>query len=254
MVSAPASSDSWAASSAASSAEPATSWASAVGTAWPSPAGSTRAGSGASAPVSAASWAASSAASSAEPAICSASSPGTACCGVSSSAIRPRSRRVGLLRHVGVLGPGVDLELRELLTGQAVAGHHAFHGQPDDLLGPARLHLLERARAQPAGVAGVAVVALVLALVAAHVDLLGVDDDDEVARVDVRRVLGLALAAQQVGELRREAAERLAVGVDDQPVPLAVGRLRYVGSRRGCHCVKKATRRSWIGPRGEATQ
>ena len=92
-----------------------------------------------------------------------------------------------------------------------------------------------------------AVVALVLALVAAHVDLLGVDHDDEVARVDVRRVLRLALAAQHVGDLRRQTAERLAVGVDQHPVALAVGRLCYVGLGGGGHGVKKATRE-----RGEA--
>ena len=76
-------------------------------------------------------------------------------------------QRLRFLRDVRVLGPGVDLELRDLLARQPVAGHHAFDGQPDDLLRAPGQHLLERARAQPARVAGVAVVALVLALVAA---------------------------------------------------------------------------------------
>ena len=70
-----------------------------------------------------------------------------------------------------------------------------------------------------------AVVELVVALVAGHRDLLGVDDDDEVAGVAVRRVLGLALAAQRVGDLGREPAEGLALGVDHVPVALAVGRV-----------------------------
>ena len=76
--------------------------------------------------------------------------------------------------------------------------------------------------AEAARVAGVAVVALLLALVAGHRDLLGVDDDHEVADVAVRRVLGLALAAQRVGDLGGQAAERLAARVDDEPVALAV--------------------------------
>jgi hypothetical protein len=58
----------------------------------------------------------------------------------------------------------------------------------------------------------VAVVHLLLALLPGHRDLLGVDDDDEVARVDVRRVRRLALAAQGVGDLGREAPEGLALG------------------------------------------
>ena len=62
-----------------------------------------------------------------------------------------------------------------------------------------------------------------------HADALAVDDDDEVARVDVRRVLRLELAAQRVGDARREAAERLAVGVDDIPAPLDLAGLCAIG-------------------------
>ena len=86
---------------------------------------------------------------------------------------------------------------------------------------------------QAARIAGVAVVQLLRALVARDRDLLGVDDDDEVAGVDVRRVGRLALAAQRVGDLGRQAAEGLALGVDEQPVALAVGRGGDVGLHRG---------------------
>ena len=48
-------------------------------------------------------------------------------------------------------------------------------------------------------------------------DLLGVHDDDEIAGVDVRRVLRLPLAAQRVGDARGETPEGLALGVDDVP-------------------------------------
>ena len=64
-----------------------------------------------------------------------------------------------LLRGVRVLGARVDLELGELLAGEAVAGQHALHGEADDLLGPALEHVVERARLQAARVARVAVVA-----------------------------------------------------------------------------------------------
>jgi hypothetical protein len=67
----------------------------------------------------------------------------------------------------------------------------------------------------------VAVVALLGALGARDGDLLRVDHDDEVARVHVRGVLRLALAAQGVGDLGRQAAEGLALGVDDEPGALA---------------------------------
>ena len=70
---------------------------------------------------------------------------------------------------------------------------------------------------------------LVGPLLAGDRDLLRVDDDDEVAGVAVGRVLRLALAAQHVGDLGRQPAQGLAVGVDDVPVSLAVGGLGDVG-------------------------
>ena len=137
--------------------------------------------------------------------------------------------RFGLLGLVRMVGPGVDLQLAQLLAGEPVARKHPLDRQPDDLLGPALEHLLERALAQAARVAGVAVVLLLLALVAGDRDPLGVDDDHEVADVAVRRVLRLALAAQRVRDLGREPAERLAAGVDDHPVALAVRGCGHVG-------------------------
>ena len=102
---------------------------------------------------------------------------------------------------------------------------------------------------QPSGIAGVAVVELVVELVAGDRDLLRVDDDDEVAGVDVRRELRLALAAQPVGDLGREPAEGLALGVDEVPLARDLARLGAVGlhvreDRRA------ATKRPARGPAG----
>ena len=86
--------------------------------------------------------------------------------------------------------------------------------------------------AQAARVARVPVVHLVVELLAGDRDLLGVDDDDEVAGVDVRRVLRLVLAAQRVGDARRETPEGLALGVDE--VPLRARSRRVSRSRSSC--------------------
>jgi hypothetical protein len=67
-------------------------------------------------------------------------------------------------------------------------------------------------------------------------NLLRVHDDHEVTRVDVRGVLRLPLATKRVGDLRREAAQGLPLGVDDVPVALDLSRLGGVGlhqSERG---------------------
>src|SRR5271168_5303236 len=103
-----------------------------------------------------------------------------------------------------MLGPGIDLALRNLPSRQPFAPQHAFDRQPDDLLRAAGLDLLEAPRPQPARVARVTVVALVFALVPRHMHLLRIDHHDEIAGVDVRRVLGLALAPERVRDLRSE--------------------------------------------------
>ena len=73
------------------------------------------------------------------------------------------------------------------------------------------------------------VVELVVELLARDRHLLGVDDDDEVAGVDVRRVLRLVLAAQRVGDARRETPEGLALGVHELPLALDLAGFRVPG-------------------------
>ena len=58
-------------------------------------------------------------------------------------------------------------------------------------------------------------------------------------RVDVRGVLGLALAAQRVGDLRRETPEGLPLGVDEVPAASDLARLQI---ERFLHTKKRRTR------------
>jgi hypothetical protein len=68
------------------------------------------------------------------------------------------------------------------------------------------------------------VIELVGQLAAGDADLAGVDHDDVIARVDVRRISGLVLAAQARSELRCQATEGLVRRVDH--VPIAAHRCR----------------------------
>ena len=65
--------------------------------------------------------------------------------------------------------------------------------------------------AQSAFVAAVAAIQLLVFLAAGQLDRAGVDDDDVIAGVDVRRVNRLVLALQQARGERRHAAEHLAL-------------------------------------------
>src|SRR5512143_865069 len=141
-----------------------------------------------------------------------------------------------------MLGPRVHLELAELLSREPVAGEHPLDRLADHFLGALLEQVAQGAEANAAGIAAVPPVALVLALLAGHSDLLGVDDDHEVPDVDVRRVGRLALPAENVRDLGRQAAERPALGVDQVPVPLAVLGSRLVGLHRCRRSHKKEPR------------
>src|SRR5690242_11226675 len=93
-----------------------------------------------------------------------------------------------LLSAVRVFGPGVDLELGGEPTAEAVARQHAGDRRAheprrvprEDLVGTRTPHATRPAR--------VADVLLLRELLARETNLRRVDDDDEVARVDVRRI------------------------------------------------------------------
>ena len=84
---------------------------------------------------------------------------------------------------------------------------------------------------QAAGVTGVGTVVLLLQLLAGEDGVLGVDDDDVIAAVNVRSVIGFQLAAQQIGGERSGLAHGLAGCVKD--VPLAGNGL--LGEHGGGH-------------------
>src|SRR4051794_16509958 len=106
-----------------------------------------------------------------------------------------------------MLRTGVDAEAAHLLTAERAAGDHALDRLLDDALGEAAAQARAQALALDAArKAGVPVEDLLLVLAAGQADLLGVDDDDVVTAIDVRRERGLVLAAQAAGDDRGESA------------------------------------------------
>ena len=78
---------------------------------------------------------------------------------------------------------------------------------------------------------GTARVLLERALATGHHDVTRVDDDDVLAGVDVLGELRTVLAAQDAGNVGRQAAERLPASVDEEPALLELCRLCLVGQR-----------------------
>ena len=130
----------------------------------------------------------------------------------------------GLLCSVRMLGAGIDAKIAELDAGQRTARQHPldrlFHH-------PLRKLALEDGLRRPlldaADKAGVMIVDLLVALLAGQHDLVGVDDDNVVTVVDVRRVGRLVLAAQPHGRDGGEPADHEAGGVDQNPFLLDLG-------------------------------
>src|SRR4051794_24660401 len=91
-----------------------------------------------------------------------------------------------VLRLVRVLRACIDLQLGDLPARKLVLREHALDGAPEDLRRASLELLAKRPALQPARIAGMAVVRLLVELVPRHDDLLCVHDDDEVARVHVR--------------------------------------------------------------------
>src|SRR6202162_3635641 len=134
----------------------------------------------------------------------------------------------GLLRLVRVRRPSIDLQLLQLLASELRLGKHAANRRLDEPLGILHREVLRPDRLQASGIAGVAVIDLVLALAPCQENLVRVGDADEVAAVQVGKVLGAVLAAQTAGNTGRQAAENL-VGCVYHPPFLAD---RGAGSRR----------------------
>ena len=110
------------------------------------------------------------------------------------------------------------------------ARQHALDRLLDDALGETSFEdRLGGALFDAADVAGVMVIDFLVPLVAGEHHLLGVDDDHIVAVVHMGGERGLVLAAQPHRDNGREPADDEALGVDEKPFLLDVGRFGRMG-------------------------
>src|SRR6516164_2835122 len=141
-----------------------------------------------------------------------------------------------LLRFVLVLGPGKDPEVLHDPPPERSARHHALDRLLDDPLGMLAIENGPLAASlDAAGVTRMPVEYVVLTLVAGQLNLLGIDDDDVVATIHVRRVGRLVLAAQAHGDERSQPAQHQPLGVDQQPLLVDIGGFGGKGLHRSGH-------------------
>jgi hypothetical protein len=124
-----------------------------------------------------------------------------------------------------MLGAGIDAQIAQDAPPERSARHHPLDRLLDDPFGV--LAGEDRALAAPldaARVAGMPVEDAGRRFVAGQPHLLGVDDDDVVAAIHMRRVGRLVLAAEPHRDQRGEPAEHQPVSVDQQPLLVDIGR------------------------------
>ena len=119
-----------------------------------------------------------------------------------------------------VLRAGEDAELGQHLGGDAVLRQHAFDGVLDDELGVTLALLGELAVAFAADEAGEEHVLVLHFLLAGQRDLLGIDDDDEVAIVHGGGVGSLMTTTDDVGSFDGETTEHDTFSIDQMPLGL----------------------------------
>ena len=93
--------------------------------------------------------------------------------------------------------------------------------------------LFEGLALESSRITAVAVVFLIGELLTGHTDLVGVDDNHEIAGVHVRGIGRLMLTAQDVSRLRCDTTENLVLRVDEKPLASNFIRLCIIG----LHCV-----------------
>src|SRR5690554_5596092 len=109
-----------------------------------------------------------------------------------------------------MLGAGINLELLEHSTAETILRQHALHRVLERALRRLLDQLLKGDALKMTDVARVVVIDLVRRLATGNMDLFGVDYNNVVAGIHMRRVFGLMLAAKPARDFAGETAQGLA--------------------------------------------
>ena len=130
-----------------------------------------------------------------------------------------------------MLSAAVDMQAGQRILGDDVAGHHAADGQLHGQLGLVLHQQAVLGLMQAAGVAGVTEILLVFSFSTGHDELVSVDNNDVIARVDVRCVFRLVFATESESDFSGKAADNLIGCINHVPFTLHFKRL----GREGFH-------------------
>lgn len=121
---------------------------------------------------------------------------------------------------MGMLAVGINIQVVELPTPQAIFGKHAAHGVFDELGGIFLRHHTRGAKTLPARIARVMHQLFVVPFFPFQDDGGGVDDDHAIAHIRMGGEGRLVFAAQQIGDATGQTAQRNARRIYQIPLPL----------------------------------
>ena len=156
----------------------------------------------------------------------------------------------GHLRGVRMFVALEHLEFGQQLRAEPVFRDHAFNGMFDEPFGLLGADLRDGGVFLAAFPAGIGHELLVRFFFAGDTDFFRVDDNDEIAGVEMRRINGFVFATQYVGNLRGQTTEHRAIGIND--VPLALVQIHFRQIR--FHFKTKQMKGESIKPAGEVNR
>ena len=118
-----------------------------------------------------------------------------------------------------VLRAGIYIEVTEELCTEAILGEHTLHHATHELVSSVGLcqNAGRRVLTLTAGIARVGIINTVGHLLAGEDELIGIDNDNIVATIYVRSVVGLVLSAQEFSHLAGETAKHLILSIYHDP-------------------------------------
>ena len=129
-----------------------------------------------------------------------------------------------------MFGSGVDAKIAELLSAERTAREHALNRLFDYALGMLAAHdRAGRPLLDAADVTCVVVIYFLLQLVAGEQRPGGIDDDDIVAAIHMRRIAWLVFAPEPHGNDGGKPADNEAICIDQHPLLFDLGGLGRVG-------------------------
>ena len=126
-------------------------------------------------------------------------------------------QRLWILSDVRMLWTRVNLQLLHHVTSKLVLWHHASDRMEDQVFGLASQTIAVAFKTQT-GITGVPGEVTNVHLLAGHRDFIRVDDDDEIAAINVGGVLRAMLAHQNHRNIAGQSTKNFVLSVDDQPL------------------------------------